>query len=48
MIFTTNVKEEVVKDMDEEMTENFTQIKNTYMGPKDKGGKALIIQLNED
>lgn len=48
MIFTTNVKEEVVKDMDEEMTENFNQIKKTYMGPKDKGGKALIIQLNED
>ena len=30
------------------MTENFNQIKNSFMGPKDKGGKALIIQLNED
>lgn len=48
MIFTTNVKEDELKQLDEAMTENFHQIKNSFMGPKDKGGKALIIQLNED
>lgn len=48
MIFTTNVKEEILKDMDEQIADNFNQIKKAYMGAKDQGGKALIIQLNED
>lgn len=48
MIFTTNVKEDQAKQMDEAMEDNYHQIKKSFMGPKDKGGKALIIQLNED
>ena len=48
IIFTTNTKEEQMNSMDQSMTENFNLIKTSFMGSPKKGGKALIIQLNED
>ena len=45
-IFTTNDKSSQAED--EEARENLSKIKEAFMGPKDKGGKALVIQLNED
>ena len=47
-IFTTNEKGDEMKSLDPAMVEAYTKIKTRLMGPKDKGGKALVIELNED
>lgn len=48
IIITTNNKENEETKIDESAKENFNQIKEAFMGKKDEGGKALVIQLNED
>ena len=45
-IFTTNDKSD--DTVDEQAKDSFNKIKELFMGPKDKGGKALVIQINED
>jgi superfamily II DNA/RNA helicase len=47
VIFTSNEKGGS-DTKDEDQKNSFNRIKEAFMGPKDKGGKALVIELNED
>jgi len=40
IILTTNTKEDAE---DEHQKDNFNKLKESFLGPKDKGGKALVI-----